>query len=252
MQGVKSKHPPGAVAMITADTLRYTISIQSVLALKVPPGTVNAWNMGVLIAKSLNNAIQAMMDNPSLQWIWIMGDDHTFEPDCLLKLLDREVDVVAPLCLNRLPPMDPTIVEHQHKPTGRMKYLEDLPAGGIYKLTKDETCGDAGLLIRRHVLEKIGAPWYEQRISGAISAEDQAFIRRVQDHGFDVHIDMDVQIGHIMQTVLTPVRKTENGKTFWEIRLMGGGRYHVCDLGPWPRHSDDWRIAPEAGREAAE
>ena len=246
MQGVSSKHPPGVVALITGDLTRYGISMQSIMALQVPPGSLNAWNMGVLIARGLNSAFQTMIDRPEMQWVWVMGDDHTFEPEVVLRLLDREVDIVAPLCLNRLPPMDPTIVEHDHEPIGRMKYLEDLPASGLYRLKPSdpangivgETCGDAGLLIRRRVLEAIPAPWYDKRISGAIAAEDQAFVQRVKDAGFDVHIDLDVQIGHIGQVDFRPVNK--NGK--WEVRMTGGGMRHICDMAPMPRNSEDFRI----------
>lgn len=247
MQGVASRHPPGVVALITGDLTRYAVSMQSIMGLKVPPGTANAWNMGVLIARSLNSAFQTMMEREQMQWVWVMGDDHTFEPDVLLHLLDRDVDVVAPLCLNRLPPMDPTIVENDHEPRGRMKYLEDLPTSGLYKLKPSdpergihgETCGDAGLLIRRKVLEAIPYPWYDKRISGAVAAEDQAFVQRIKDAGFDVHIDLDVQIGHIGQVDFKPVLK--DGK--WQVRMTGGGLRHICDMMPMPRNSEDFRIA---------
>lgn len=244
MQGVPSEHPPGAVCLITGDLTRYAIAMQALMQLKLPGPSVNAWFTGVLIAKSLNLAFQSVMDNPNLQWAWVMGDDHTFDPNILLQLLDRQVDVVAPFCLNRLPPMDPTIVEHNHQPSGRMKYLEDMPTSGLYKLKDDETCGDAGLLVRRSVLEKIGAPWYDHRMSGSIAAEDQAFIGRVKDAGIDVYIDAECPMGHIGLVEYKPVLK--DGK--WHVRLMGGGRFHIADLGPAPRKSEDWRIASEPGR----
>ncbi len=238
MQGWPSKHPPGAVCLITGDLTRYAISMQSIMGLRVPPGTHMPWNMGTLIARSLNGAFQSMMANPTLQWAWVMGDDHTFDSDVALKLLDREVDVVAPFCLNRLPPMDPTIVDHGQS---RMKYLEELPPGGLYKLDADETCGDAGLLIRRKVLEAIPAPWYDHRISGAVAAEDQAFVQRIKDAGFDVHIDLDVRIGHIGHSVFEPVWKDDH----WEVRMTGGGMRHIADIRPAPRAKDAYRIAAE-------
>lgn len=238
MQGVPSKHPPGAVCLITGDLTRYAVAMQSIMGLKVPPGTHMPWNMGMLVARSLNGALQSMISTPSLQWAWIMGDDHTFDPDVLLRLLDRELDVVAPLCLNRLPPMDPTIVDHSMT---RMKYLEELPLSGIYRLTADETCGDAGLLIRRKVLEAIPAPWYDHRISGAVASEDQAFVQRIKDAGFDVHIDIDTRIGHIGHSVFEPVIVDGH----WEVRMTGGGMRHIANIRPAPRAPDAYRIAAE-------
>ena len=221
--------------MVSGDITRYALSMQKFTALVVPDGSVMAWNTGVLIAKSINNAFQTMLDNPALQWAWIMGDDHTYDPDVVLRLLDREVDVVAPLCLNRLPPMDPTVVDHDKR---RMKYLEDMPTSGLYQLAQNETCGDAGLLVRRSVLEAMPSPWYNNRISGAINAEDQAFVQRIKDGGTQVHIDLDVHLGHIGHVNFLPVVK--DGK--WEIRLMGGGARHICDLGPFPRADDAFVI----------
>lgn len=250
MQGVPSKHPGGAICLATGDLTRYHVAMQSIMALKVPPGSCNLWNAGVLIARSLNNAFETALKHEKLEWCWIMGDDHTFEPDIVLKLLDREVDVIAPLVLNRLPPMDPCIVEHDHEPRGRMKYLEDLPLHGLYKLKRPEpekgiegeTCGDAGLLIRRRVLEAIPAPWYDHRISGAMAAEDQAFVRRIQNAGFDVHVDLDVQMGHIGQVDFKPVLIDND---HWEVRLIGGGLRHIVDMRPFPRSDDAFRIAAE-------
>ena len=226
--------------MITGELTRYALSMQCLHGLRAPGGSVCSWQTGVLIAKSLNNAFQAVMDNPALQWAWVMGDDHIFDPLCLIRLLDRNVDVVAPFCLNRLPPFDPTIVDHSKK---RMKYLEEMPATGLYQLQKHETCGDAGLLLRRNVLEATGPVWYDSRKSGAIAAEDQAFVRKIHDTGFDVHYDLDNHIGHLANVNVFPVRKGDS----WEVRLTGGAESrHVCDLGVIPRADDAYRISGEA------
>ena len=239
MQGVKSDHPPGAIIMVTGDIVRYAVSMQSLSHLKVPPNSANIWFTGVLISKSINMAFQQIMDNPSLQWGWIMGDDHTYDPDVLLRLLDSNVDVVAPLCLNRLPPLDPTIIEHNESGGGRMKYLEDLPMDGLYRLKDNETCGDAGLLIRRHVLEIIGSPWYDHRKTGGASdADDQSFIQKVKRSGFDVHVNLDVRIGHVGHVVYTPVQK--DGK--WQVEMMGGGRIPLAIGTHASRGKEDWQI----------
>src|SRR3990167_4095024 len=119
MQGVPSNQPPGAVCMVSGDLTRYALSMQSLMGLRLPLGSTNSWHTGVLIAKSINMSFQYVMDNPQLQWAWIMGDDHQFDADIVLNLLAREKDVIVPLCLNRLPPMDPTVIDNRYP---RMKY----------------------------------------------------------------------------------------------------------------------------------
>lgn len=230
MQAVETRHPPGGVAIITGELTRYVQSMRSVMSLKIPPRSVSVWRAGVLVAENVNQAIRSILDNDAMQWVWLMGDDHTFPDDIVLKLLDRDVDVVAPLCLNRAPPMDPVVVQPDGKGGRRLKYLEDMPASGLYRLQPDETCGDAGLLIRRHVLEKLGDPWCARKRSGGNSGEDQDFTARLQEEGFAIHIDVDNPIGHIMNTIVEPVH--EDGH--WQVRLVGGGRM-VCQLGAMRR-----------------
>lgn len=222
MQGVESRHSPGGIAVITGEQLRYVQAMRCIEALKVPPGSTGIWRAGVLVAHNINLAIQAVMDNPKLEWVWLMGDDHTFPPDTLLKLLDRDVDAIVPLCLNRAPPMDPTIVIGK----SGLKRVEDLPAGGLYKLADDETCGDAGLLVRRRVLEATGPVWHELKKSGSHNAEDREFTQKIKDAGFDVWVDLDNPIAHMAAFEIVPVRSDAG----WQIRLMCAGR-HVCDLG---------------------
>ena len=229
MQGVLSEHPPGAVCMISGDITRYAVSMHALQSLKAPVGSVLTWNMGVLIARSINDAFATVMSKPELQWAWIMGDDHTYEPDTLLKLLDRQKDIIVPLCLSRMPPMDPTIIAAEK----RLKYLEEIPITGLYRLEDGETCGDAGILIRRSAMEKLGPPWYERKGSGAHDAEDQEFIDKIKRTGFDVFVDMDIAIGHVGFVEFMPVRK--NGH--WEVRMIGAGNRHIVDLGSLKRNS---------------
>lgn len=208
--------------MATGEIARFATSLQCYHRLQVPNGSLDAWHAGVLVAENLNLGLDAMMANATLQWAWIMGDDHVYETDLLLRLLDRGVDVIAPLCLNRYPPLDPSILTPQGQ-----KRLEDLPTSGLYKLAPDETCGDAGLLIRRTVLEALDRPFYDRLRSGSFKSEDQAFTAKLQRAGFAVWIDTEHTIGHLAINGVQPVVK--DGA--WSIRLSGGHR-HIVDIAP--------------------
>lgn len=222
MQGVNSRHPPGGVCLISGELLRYQPSMVSFMRLKVPGGSAMLPMAGMLVAYNINAALRTMMANPALQWAWLMGDDHTYAPDLLLNLLDRDVDVVVPLCLNRSPPMLPTISVDDK----RLKHMDELPAGGLYKLQPNETTGDAGMLIRRNVLEALGSDWYGKRKSGGHNSEDREFVEKVKEAGFDVHVDLDNPIGHMTGIELWPARDGNQ----WVIRCLSAGK-HMCDLG---------------------
>lgn len=210
------------VAIITGDLVRYAHAMRSIENLHAPDRSCEFWKMANNVANSINEAFTATLANPLYQWCWLMGDDHVFPDSVLLSLLDRDVDVVVSLCLNRFPPFDPTIIKDR-----RAKHIEDLPSSGLYELGEGETTGDAGLLIRRRVLEEIEAPWYDRLRSGALGVDDQCFVDRVKRAGFKVHVDLDNPIGHMSPFIMLPIRKQSG----WEVRLICGGQ-HAADLIP--------------------
>lgn len=233
MQGVQTDHPPGAVVFISGEQPRFGLSLLALEMLKVPGGSAIAWEMGVMVTRSLQNAFTVAMANPDFQWVWLMGDDHTYAPDTLMRLLDRNEPVVGGIVLNRAPPFNTTVHVHEEG-RGRVKLLHEMPTdtGTLYTLAENESCGDAGLLIRREVLEAtcVGGRWFDYWVSGALSAEDQQFTRRMGKHGYPVKLDLSVPIGHMTPFDIQPVLKeNEDGSKQWEVRLVAG-KQHVCDM----------------------
>ena len=93
-------------------------------------------------------------------WLWIMGDDHLFDPDILNRLLARELDVVVPLVAKRMPPFEPVIFSRLVDAEGHVykKYrYEQLPTSGLLEVP---VAGTAGMLVRRPVLNAVGDPWF--------------------------------------------------------------------------------------------
>lgn len=227
MIGADCEFPPGVVAVITGDLLRYAQAAQSIEDLVAPAGSHQQRERGANVAGSINQAINVMMSDERFQWIWLMGDDHVFPPDILFRLLARNVDCVVPMCLNRFPPFDPTIIDQD---THQIKFIGDMPDGGLYQLAENENCGDAGMLIRRQVIEKLGAPWYDRTRSGSLGVDDQVFVQRIKRAGFAVHMDCDNVIGHMSPFTMLPYRR--DGK--WHVRLLCGSK-HAADLIPQRR-----------------
>lgn len=212
MRAVTSRHPPGVVVILTGDLTRYADTMSDLAVLQVPDRSGEIWFKGCLIADGLNKGMAHVYDRPDLEWVWLMGDDHRFAPDMLMRLLDRNVDVVVPICLHRVPPFYTSVMDHS---VPRPKALAEFPTTGLYELQERETCGDAGMLIRKRVLDALEQPWYDARRSGSFSSEDQAFTRRVLEAGFGVHVDCDVRLGHITPMSITP--DTIDGE--WAVRI---------------------------------
>ena len=78
------------------------------------------------------------------------------------------------------------------------------------------------MLIRRHVLEQMSDPWFEMGKMGKdLSNEDTHFCLKVQQLGYKIYADTDVQLGHWTPMSLWPAR-TATGE--WTVGVdMGQG-----------------------------
>ena len=150
---------PGTIIVASGDLARYPGFTVSLLHLLRPPGTEWRFQVGLNVAASLNQGIRDMTG----EWVWIMGDDHILPPDTLARLLQHNKDVIVPVCVRRKPPFVPVIFKEPREGDPEWKFppwkWSELPAsGGVHRI---HVAGSAGMLIRRHVLEKVGDPWFE-------------------------------------------------------------------------------------------
>ncbi len=176
----------------------------SMSALETPPGSVIRWQLGTSIAENCNRIVRQMQGD----WLWLLGDDHAFEPDVLNRLLGRDVDIVVPACLERWPPFHPvTFSGWSEKGAPYRQHLDfdRYPDGGLVEV---HSAGSGGMLIRRHVLEALADPWFEAGvIDGEQLAEDLYFCDKARDAGFRVWCDLAVPFGHITPASVWPQRQ---------------------------------------------
>lgn len=209
-------HPPGSILVASSDLQRYPGFTISLLHLQRPAGTDVIWNAGLNPAANFNGCIRRMPAQS--EWAWIMGDDHILPPDCLMKLLDRGVDVVVPLCVRRQPPFIPVLFKEQQpdSPLGQFPPFKwgEIPSTGLHEAF---VVGSAGMLIRRRVLEALADPWFEiGQMATDRGDEDTHFCLKVREAGFKIHFDADVMIGHMTPICLWPQRQA-NGE--WSVAL---------------------------------
>lgn len=200
--------PPGTVGVVGSDLARYSefaISLSGVTA-KLPPGSKLIWTRSVDVSGNCNQIIRDMKG----EWVWIMGDDHVFPPETLLRLLAHDVDVVVPHCLKRTPPWPPVVYSHQDEDGWYV--AADLPLEG---LTEVHAAGSAGMLIKKHVLDALEDPWFRPAPDAAGLNEDLYFCQKVREAGFTIYCDPAVAIGHIALHTVWP-GPTDEG---WETHL---------------------------------
>ena len=101
---------PGTVGVISGDLSRYSIFSMSLLNLLSYSGELVShfdWLTGSNITGNCNDLAGRMQGD----WLWMIGDDHAFLPDLLERLVLHDVDVVAPLCLQRAAPYPHVVYE---------------------------------------------------------------------------------------------------------------------------------------------
>lgn len=201
MQHVESRHPKGTVVVPAASLARYNEFWLSVESVKVPKGSRIIAARGADIPHQLNEGIRRMEG----EWVWILGDDHVFDPDLLLNLLEREVDVVLPVVPRRDHPFGPCLLHGPIAPMMTPYGWWELPTSGLYTLPKNDSAGQAGMLVRKPVLDRIGDPWFEGgKLTPGRLMEDMYFVQRLHDLDVTIHVDCSQVLGHIANIAVQP------------------------------------------------
>ena len=222
-ESVRGDFPPGVICVASGELARYPTFSHDMVNLLRPRRTAVAWNCGLNVAANFNNGIREMLANPDYQWAWIMGDDHGFDDTTLLRLLDRDLDIVVPLVVRRQAPFIPVLFREPYDdtPFGQFPpyHWHELPPHGLFEVF---TAGSAGMLIKRRVFEAMEDPWFETgKMGREMTNEDTYFCLKAQKAGFKVFADCDVQMAHWTPFSLNPVRRADGR---WTVGVdMGAG-----------------------------
>jgi hypothetical protein len=172
------------------------------------------------ITQNFNGGIEKMIG----EWAWFLGDDHSFSEDTLMRLLKRDVDVVVPITSCKRIPFMPCVM---HGPDNgevwhndlALYHWDELSGEGLFPLPKGDFIGQAGMLVKKHVLDKIGYPWFKcgQLDKGRLQ-EDMYFCHELQQLGYTVHIDQEIVLDHYFLTGISA--RKHDGK--WNPALTFG------------------------------
>lgn len=210
---------PGTIAIPCGELGRYSAFSYSMACLQYPPATTISMMQSLSIPRNLNMVIRDALAKPATEWVWLQADDHVFEPDSLMRLLSRDVDVVVPFILRRRPPFAPVLFKGERKnEDGISEYepfaYDELPRSGLLPVY---SAGTGGMLLKRRVLEAVGDPWFEYQ-KGEIVSEDVDFCAKVREAGFQIYADMEVRMGHVGNFIIWP----SLGADGWSIQFQLG------------------------------
>ena len=219
-------HRPGTIIVAAATTPRFYEFQMALEGLHVPAGTKLTIERSCDITQNFNKGVKSMEG----EWAWFLGDDHSFEPKLLLKLLDHRVDVVVPITPCKVPPWLPCVM---HGPKeGEAIWHEsmllydwtELSGPGLWEFPKGDFIGQAGMLVRKPVLDKLGYPWFKAgQLDPGRLQEDMTFCHELQQLGYIIWIDRDVIFDHYFIVNVT-ARKHEG---LWAPALKVAGTVMV-------------------------
>lgn len=186
----------------------------------LPYGSTYALELGFsTISGKRDHLVEMFLANKSLRWLLFLDSDIVSPPDTLERLLACDADIAGGLyCLRQ----DPYPVATGHvfireesvdrlRPTEvsgfRVKSLDlqDVDRGAV----EVDVMGAACMLIHRHVLEELNAPWFVAN-EGTVRPttqgqnEDWNFCLRARDAGFRIVCDTSLHIDHLGSWAISP------------------------------------------------
>ena len=229
------------IGILSNEAARYAEFWACMMRLEVPAGSVKDVAIGTDYVSNQNLLVQRCLDE-GFDFLWLMGDDHSFGPDLLERLLVSaqayDLPILVPLCSARRAPF--ALVDYGRNPDpDGPDYLPvsltDIPTEGIIEL---DAAGSAGMLIRRDTLEAIDYPWFEN----GPRSEDIVWCEKARAAGFTIHADVACRLGHILTAVVTPGHDGENwvtGLVMGDLQLAVGTAEQLLADQSDPRNHDD-------------
>jgi hypothetical protein len=224
-----AQHPPGVLALACSEVARYSATHASIAGLLRPAGSRYCQMSSLSVAANFNAAAELFLDDPAMAWMFLMNDDHIYPDDTLIRLLDRDVDAVTGLYLDRSSnpttspiPFPPVLFDRVHQSGHVSRRFLAPDESGLIPIV---ACGDGAMLVRRRVFEAITPPWWTfGEVEASNCNHDLSFCRRIREAGFQIYADLDVPVGHIQPMAITP-RRVESGN--WVTVLTGKGPQEI-------------------------
>lgn len=223
---VTPKHPKGVVGFCTTGWARTEDFWVNLMLTQVPNGTGIEKRSGTGLASMFNGIARATLEDPTNEWLWILGDDHTWQPDLLRTMIDRaekhKCDILVPLVCRKLPPFSSVLFNDDELRYSKTDCLDfhDLPNTPEGEPTEVAKAGTAGMLVQRRVLEAMqasGEPFFREAWSAPDAlGEDIWFVNLAKQLGFKVWVDQTLSMGHSPYGVSILPEKIDG---VWYIKL---------------------------------
>lgn len=206
-----SEEPIGTVGLPMRDQIAHA-TLVSLLGTRFPEPCDKLIFQGSVLTIQRNALVQLMRGD----WVIMIDDDMTWEPDALLRLVDTyhslkdqglDPDIVGGLCFRRGFPYQPTLYMRETATTGPYNIRETWEPGEIVEV---DATGMAFCLIAKRAFERLVGdemPPYEVRRDHTKTpdffqwrdgmGEDLRFCMDVKAAGGRIFVDTGIKTGHV-------------------------------------------------------
>lgn len=213
MSAIERQTPAGTVAVtFSSDSGRYSSLFSRLNDLEIPEGTVKTFWWGQRHT-ALNDLVTDFLKSNSY-WVWIISEDHGFEPNVLMNLLSRSEAMVAPIVVDNYAPFFPKAwTDLAADGTETRLHLNDVTGPTLMKEVRGANV--TGMLVRRAVFEAMQPPWF--RMSEEVS-EDLYFCERAKELGFQIYVDTATRLSTMSVSSVIPTHQGDK----WELGVDVG------------------------------
>jgi hypothetical protein len=149
-----------------------------------------------MITHESRNALAKLAVDRGFTHLMMIDSDHVFDKDIVHHLLLYKKDIVGVRAYRRSAPHYPCIFvkDKQVAETDAMTFVDAHDMG----LMVTDAVGFGAVLINVEVLKKMTYPYFYFTKTG----EDFNFCRDARNLGFKIHVDTDIEIGHVTSTII--------------------------------------------------
>lgn len=214
------------VGVPTSGYLRNASFLEGIGGLRRPNGSINAYVHGQSPARNRNEIIRLALQHDCTHILFV-DDDTCPPPDMLEKLIAHDKDMVTGVLLKRDFPHHPILFYSvDEKGNCGVQFLHELPGEGLIKIVN---CGLGCVLIKTDVFrtmepfvavkDTIDPPQWITigQVQKDHWADDIDFFNRALKLGFELYVDLSIQVGHMGQIIITPEFKDGNWLTVYNV-----------------------------------
>jgi hypothetical protein len=185
--------PSGALTRFVT----FELSVEGVF---VPTKSTYARNSSSSPAWNRNEGIRRA--GPEITHFFFIDDDHTFDQELIMHLLNHKLELVCCLTWLASPPFHPVLFKDEIIEHGKTKWINyrwsELDGkSGLFGPVW--AVAGAGILVARTLTDRMKDPWFALgQYPGKADEcnEDMYFYDRVREAGVPIMVDLDARLGH--------------------------------------------------------